>query len=383
VKLRRALALALAGAWLAAAGALAGGPKPAPAPDASAGSGGAAATPGPAAAAPGTAKPSPAPEDQPTAAERELEEQHKGGAAPAPSGPLNGFVISRQLVDRDDIVPGGPPRDGIHAVDRPEYVKPAAATWVDPASQVIGVVVNGDARAYPLLIMDRHQIVDDRVGGVPLAVTWDPLTGAPLAYKRSVDGRVLHLGVSGLLYNSGFLMYDHGTESLWSQFLGKAISGPLAGKTLERVRVRLEDLGTWMGREPGTTVLARPYLHEIDYRYSPFERYVQLDRPSYPVKARDTRFHAKELVLGIVVSGHARAYLASIVAREGGYAEDDFYGRKIQITFSPALDVFHWEAPADVPVTEAYWFAWKAFHPDTDVWKDPGPVERAPEPAGQ
>ena len=97
---------------------------------------------------------------------------------------------------------------------------------------MLGVSIGGDARAYlDSPILEYHQIVNDTVGGVPIAVTYDPLTGAPLAWKRSVGGRTLRFGVSGLLYNSGFLLYDHETESLWSQFDGRAIAGPLAGKT--------------------------------------------------------------------------------------------------------------------------------------------------------
>jgi hypothetical protein len=297
-------------------------------------------------------------------------------AKPPAGDPLNGFTISRQTVDRDDIVPGGPPRDGIRSIDAPAFVASDQAHWVDDATPVLGVAIGDDARAYPVHLMDYHQIANDVVGGVPLAVTWDPLTGAPLAFERTVDGRVLTFGVSGLLYNSGFLMYDRETESLWSQFLGRAISGPLAGKTLKRVRIRQEDLTSWRTRVGQTKVLARPYPDKIDYRFSPFEKYVVEDGARFPVKAHDERFHAKELVLGVVADGKARAYLGSLLTREGGWVEDVFRGRKIQIDYSSDLSVFRWEAPDDVEVTEAYWFAWKAFHPDTDVWKDPGPVQR-------
>jgi hypothetical protein len=291
--------------------------------------------------------------------------------------PFNGFAITHPLVDPADIVAGGPQRDGIHSVDKPTFVPSEEATWVDDGTPVLGVVVKGDARAYPVHLMDYHQIVNDVVGGVPVVVTWDPLTGAPLAFERTVDGRVLEFGVSGLLYNSGFLMYDRATESLWSQFLGKAISGPLSGKTLRRGRIRQEDMTSWRTRVTRTKVLERPLPHAIDYRFSPFEKYIVADGASFPVKASDPRFHAKELVVGVVADGKARAYLGSILTREGGWVEDTFRGRKIQIDYSTELAVFRWEAPDDVEVTEAYWFAWKAFHPDTEVWKDPGSVAQS------
>jgi hypothetical protein len=292
-------------------------------------------------------------------------DEHAGAEADR----LNGFALTGLTVDRADVVPGGPRRDGIRSIDEPRFVPVADATWVDDATPVLGVIVKNDARAYPVHLRDYHQIANDVVGGVPLAVTWDPLTGAPLAFERTMDGRVLGFGVSGLLYNSGFLMYDRETGSLWSQFLGQAVAGPLAGKTLKRVRIRQEDLTSWRTRVGETRVLERPEPTKIDYRFSPFERYLVENAVRYPVKARDERFHAKELVLGVVVGGKALAYLGSVLTREGGWAEDVFQGRKVQIDYSTELSVFRWEAPEDVEVSEAYWFAWKAFHPDTDVWK--------------
>ena len=89
--------------------------------------------------------------------------------------------------------------------------------------------------------------------------------------------------------------------------------------------------------------------------------------------AQDPRFHAKEIVLGVEVDGKSRAYLGSLLTRADHRAEDEFQGRRIRIEYDPDAAVFVWEAPDDVAVTDAYWFAWKAFHPDTEVWHDPGP----------
>lgn len=294
---------------------------------------------------------------------------------PPEKKPLNGFAITRQTVDRGEILEGGPPRDGIRSVDAPTFAAAAEAGWVRPDNPVLGVAVGGDARAYPVHLIEHHQIINDVVGGSPLAVSYDPLTGTPRAFERRVDGRELHFGVSGLIWNSGFLMYDRETESLWSQFTGQALSGPLAGKTLRRVPIRQEDLGVWLAREPETKVLERPEPKRVDYRYSPYQAYWVEDKAPFPVKGRDRRFHAKELVLGVVVEGKARAYLGSILTERGGAIEDEFGGRKLKIRYSSESGTFRWEAPEGVDVTESYWFAWKAFHPDTDVWQDPGKVE--------
>jgi len=216
--------------------------------------------------------------------------------------------------------------------------------------------------------------VNDEVGGVAIAVTYDPLTGAPLVFDRSVDGRKLRFGVSGLVYNSGFLLYDRETESLWSQFESRAIAGPLAGQSLRRIRARQEEFSSWRKREPKTRILIPPAPERFDYNATPFAGYAEQDGANFPVEARDRRFHAKELCLGVVAGGRARAYLASLLTKNGGRAEDEIGGRKISVSYESDRGVFEWDAPDDVQVTEAYWFAWKAFHPDTEIWRDPGAI---------
>jgi hypothetical protein len=286
--------------------------------------------------------------------------------------PLNGFEIERHTVPREAIRPGGPGRDPLPEA-KPEYAAPADASWVEPQNQVIGLFAGGQARAYPVHLMEYHQLVSDELGGVPVVVTYDPLTGTPRAFRRDVDGRTLRFGISGLVYNSNFLLYDRETESLWSQFRGDAISGDLSGKRLTSLPVRQETLARWLERHGDTRVLVRPKPLEIDYRYSPYKAYWLEDQIPFPVAAQDLRFHAKELVLGVETNGRTRAYLGSLLTRAGHRAQDEFEGRTIRIEYDPDAAVFVWEAPDDVAVTDAYWFAWKAFHPDTEVWHDPGP----------
>lgn len=288
---------------------------------------------------------------------------------------LYGFRVTQQLVDREKIVPGGPGRDGIRAVDAPTFVGAEAADAISPETPVLGVEIGGDARAYLIPILEYHQVVNDEVGGVAIAVTYDPLTGVPRVFRRKVGERTLRFGVSGLLYNSGVLLFDRETDSLWSQFEGRAIAGELAGRTLEPVRVRQEEFSAWRSRAPKTRILVPPEPGKLDYNATPYSGYAEKDGSIFPVEARDRRFHAKELVVGVVANGKARAYLASLLTKNGGRAEDWFEGRKIRVSYESDRGVFEWDAPDDVEVTEAYWFAWKAFHPDTEIWKDPGAVE--------
>jgi len=284
---------------------------------------------------------------------------------------LNGFDLQGARVPREEIRGGGPPRDGIQSVDTPEFVSVEDARWVVERNPVLGVAVGEEARVYPVHLIEPHQIVNDEVGGVSVAVTYDPLAAVPRAYRRDVEGRKLTFGVSGLIHNSNFLLYDRETESLWLQFTGEAIAGPLAGKKLERIPIRQELLGTWLSRHPRSRVLSRPLPNKVNYRYSRYERYMVEDKIVFPVKARDDRFHAKELVLGVVVGARARAYLGSLVTKAGGQVEDEIEGRSIELVYSTEVGIYGYQVAEGVDVTEAYWFAWKAFHPDTEVWNDP------------
>jgi hypothetical protein len=282
----------------------------------------------------------------------------------------NGFDLSSTRVDPAAIREGGPKRDRIRSVDAPEFAPPQEATWSPPPVPVIGVALEGVAHAYPVHLLERHQVVNDELGGVPLVVSYDPLTGVPMAQRRSVAGRVLSFGVSGLLYNAQFLLYDRETESLWAQYEGLAVAGPLAGQKLARVEVRQERLGVWVQRHPQTVVLARPERKRIDYRYSPYESYWVSEKLPFEVRARDDRYHPKEVVLGVAVAGKTRAYLGSILTSEGGRIVDEFEGQKIRIVYDSNSSTFQWEVPNEVSVTDAYWFAWKSLHPDTEIWQD-------------
>jgi hypothetical protein len=296
---------------------------------------------------------------------------HAASPATAVDDSLNGFDLGGASGPREEIVAGGPSRDGIESVDDPEFVAVEKAHWVAERNPVLGVAVGEDAHVYPIHLIEPHQIVNDEVGGVSVAVTYDPLAAVPRAYRRELDGRTLTFGVSGLVHNSNFLLYDRETESLWVQFTGEAIAGPAAGKKLARVPIRQELLGTWLSRHPLSRVMSRPRPQKIDYRYSRYTSYMTQDKIVFPVKARDDRFHAKELVLGVLVGGRPRAYLGSIVTGAGGRVTDEFGGQKIEFTYSTEDGIFSYEVADGVEVTEAYWLAWKAFHPDTEIWNEP------------
>ena len=163
--------------------------------------------------------------------------------------------FSQASIDLDEILSGGPPKDGIPSIDSPRFVAVAEPDNLSPTDPVIGLQIAGDARAYPLRILTWHEIVNDTVGGVPVAVTYCPLCNAAIVFDRRVDGQATTFGTTGLLRFSDLVMYDRATESWWQQFSGEAIVGSQTGKSLEILPARLESWENFAARFPEGRVL--------------------------------------------------------------------------------------------------------------------------------
>ena len=291
-------------------------------------------------------------------------------AESAEPGPAwNGFRLDDAVIPKEKFAIGGV-RDGVRAIDSPRFVgAEEASQWVSPSMLVLGVQLGESARAYPERILDYHQVVNDEIGERPIVVTWDPVSGVPLVFSRRLGDRSLHFGVSGLLYQSHALIYDRETESLWSPFSGVAIAGPLKGEVLKRIPFSKEPAADWYSKHPRTRFLVRPFPKVIDYRRSPFAAHWSSPEIPFPVAATDPRFHPKEVVLGVSIGGVDRAYLGSVLTEAGGRIVDVVRGQKIRIEYDTETASFRWQAPDTLEVTEAYWFAWKAHRPETEVWQ--------------
>lgn len=288
------------------------------------------------------------------------------GAPVAQARSENGFSLDGASVPAEEIRRGGPPRDGIPALDRPLNRSARQAEWSD-AARVVGVVLGAQARAYPIAILNWHELVNDRLGGRPILVSWCPLCGTAMVFDRRIGGRTHRFGVSGLLYQSDLLMFDRETESLWSQISAEAVTGPHQGRRLELLRARTTTWGEWRKRHPGSTVLARDTGHQRAYASSPYGDYERSERTLFPVPL-DRRYHPKMRVVGLrLADGRARVYPLVEIERSEGPVRDRFGGHAVRVAHGP--EGFVVEAPGEIDVVEGYWFAWMAFHPESSVYR--------------
>ncbi len=284
--------------------------------------------------------------------------------------PLNGFDLSDAIVPVEEIHHGGPPRDGIPAIDRPRFIDAAQTDFLAPEDRVLGIERNGVAKAYPIRILDYHEIVNDRLGDEPITVTYCPLCGTGMAFLAERDGRPVSFGVSGLLYNSDMLLYDRETESLWSQILGKAVSGPLRGTRLTPVAISHTSWDDWRARHPGTRVLSTDTGHRRDYSRSPYPGYEASERVYFPVSHVSRRYHPKERVIGLELDGHHKAYPFSELSKSNPPLSDQLGGQRIRIEYDAEHRTGRVLAAdgTEIPTVIGFWFAWIAFHPDSAVY---------------
>jgi len=288
-----------------------------------------------------------------------------GSARAAASGSLNGFNLTGALIPREQIMRGGPPRDGIPALTDPRFVT-AAQAELAPEDRVVGVRLGNAAKAYPIRILNWHEVVNDAVAGRRIVVSYCPLCGTAMVFDAEAGGRRREFGVSGLLFNSDVLLYDRQTKSLWSQIMRKAVSGPAKGTSLLQLPARHTTWREWRAENPDTAVQSFETGSARDYARDPYAGYDAREETFFPLSHRDARLGAKEWVLGVVLDGKAKAYpLKDCPA--GGVWRETLAGRDIRVRCDAAQrpgSVFDGDG-AELPSTSAYWFAWAAFHPGT------------------
>jgi len=239
---------------------------------------------------------------------------------------------SRMRIRLAEVAWGGVKVDGIPSLDNPKLITAAEADYLVDSDEVFGVAINGDVRAYPLRIMGWHEMFNEIIGGVPVALAYCTLCGSGILYETQVPGfeKPLVFGSSGFLYRSNKLMFDRTTLSLWNQFTGKPVAGPLVDAGIElKVRpVTITTWGKWRKTHPETKVLSLETGTDRNYGSGVvYSDYFASPELMFPVVVRDESIvKRKDYVFGLRVAGGARAW--PLKAFEGGRVINDKVGLK-------------------------------------------------------
>ena len=258
----------------------------------------------------------------------------------------------------DNIVQTGVPKDGIPPIDNPTYL-PADQTDISNDEIVFGIVINGEARAYPSSVMYWHEIVNDNINNQQVSVTFCPLTGTVQGFLNQ------HLGVSGKLSHSNLVMYDRDTDSLFPQIIATAVTGPKKGTTLEQFPVTVTTWKLWKQQYPNTLILSRETGFPRDYDDKPYPGYEYALQVWFPVAAKSDLFHSKKIVHGVENNGE---FLA-IPKEEFKQEKTTMLGEEeITIKYNKALNTIEtFKGEQQLPSFDTFWFAWYAYHPETKV----------------
>ena len=219
--------------------------------------------------------------------------------------------VSRKSIRLTELTPGGPPKDGIPAIRDPQFVSvDSAAAWLDPAEPVQVLRHAGEVRVYPLQILIWHELVNDRIGDLPVLASFCPLCNAAVAFDRRVEGEIAEFGVTGLLRHSDMVMFDRRTESLWQQLTGEAIVGAHTGKRLAIVASQVVPFRTVAENYPDALVLGRETGHSRPYGMNPYELYEPRGRMIFPVSYKNSRaIKPLERLLAIRTEGSTKAFI--------------------------------------------------------------------------
>jgi len=337
---------------------------------------------------------------------------HLGGNFQTPTQNIQAKAIATKastndVVPEDKIVGGGPPKDGIPSIDNPKFVTAKDADFLANDDVVIGLRLNNVTKAYPLSILVWHEIVNDKLGDTPVSVTYCPLCFTSEVFLRKINGSEVEFGTSGKLYNSNLVMYDRYTDSLWSQALGKGISGNLAGYELEKLPFDIAKWSDWKTLYPETLVLSKDTGFQRPYGTDPYGNYYTDPQIIFPVENKDNRLHPKEIIFGLYVDGSYRAYklndleskklvndvlasknilLVSLYPEMARAFDRQVDGRVLDFTYSNGVitdkqtnSQWNFEGKAiagplqgkkleRIVINPGFWFEWAAFHPKTEIY---------------
>ncbi len=268
----------------------------------------------------------------------------RGAAAASPAAAVpfdtSGWKtdFSRHSMPLTEIMSGGPSKDGIPAIDRPELTSVSSADeWLKPKEPIILFERDGDARAYPLQILIWHEIANDTVRDLPVAITFCPLCHTAIAFDRRAAGRVLDFGTTGKLRFSDLVMYDRQTESWWQQATGEAIVGTLTGTRLTPLPAQIVSWDTFKRAFPQGKVLSRRTGHQRSYGQNPYAGYDSIDASPFLYRGpKDSRLRPMERVVTVTIGADDVAYPFEALARVH-VVNDTVGGRTVAVFFEKGV----------------------------------------------
>ncbi len=264
------------------------------------------------------------------------------------------------------------PRDAIPALTEPKTERARSVEWLESEDRVVEIVIGREAVAVPLRVLNWHEVANMTVAGRPVAATYCPLCDSASVISRRIERRleggttgveVLEFGVSGALYNSNVLMYDRKHKGLWSQLGMVAVSGPLAGTSLDHLPVRVVPFSSFVRDHPNGKVVSKDTGHDRDYSGSPYASYFRHERLMVPVKGVCAALPRKTLGLGV------------LAADDAWFIPADEIGERFVLA-TPLGDVVAAKgdagivvesSPEGVRTAQTFYYSWSAFHPQTQV----------------
>ena len=311
-------------------------------------------------------------------------------------------------IPNDEIQDGGPGKDGIPSIDNPKFIVANDVSYLKDNDLIVGIKIDNEVKAYPHIILDWHEIVNDNIGNIPLSIIYCPLTGTATGWNRKINGVTTSFGVSGLLYNSNIIPYDRNSDSNWSQMLQECVNGSLIGQKPKTHHLVETTWKTWKKMYPNSSIMTTNTGSSRNYGQYPYGDYKTNDNKLiFPISHEDNRLPKKSRVLGILTNEEAKVYPLSSFGVSNQIIQDQSQRRNIivvgnksdnfivayetpndSIIFEPVqdslpiimkdnngiyYDVFgintDGEKLKEIDAFIGYWFAFGTFYPSTIIYK--------------
>ncbi len=318
------------------------------------------------------------------------------------------------LVPQEQILSGGPGKDGIPSIDKPKFEKATSIDYMSDDDLILGIKVGNMIKGYTHAVLDWHEIVNDEVNNLAVSLTYCPLTGTGIGWNRQLGNNKTSFGVSGLLFNSNLMPYDRDSDSYWSQMRLDCIGGDRIGQKIETIPFIETSWQTWKTLFPNSDVITLNTGYNRNYNRYPYGNYKQDNGLIFPADGLAGDFHLKERVLGVISNNKAKVYAFKYFAGEAySVLQDEFGGTKLVIVGSEEKNVLvayyrstngeernflqagsdnqniimedskgnaynlFGEVIAGPDIGDrleqfksmiGYWFVWNAFYPETEVY---------------